>query len=94
MRALELGRNLADEQTFWQPARICALATGGVPLGSLGIAWLALLLAPWLSWKTPYWLRHSQLAPWLVLLIAGIAVPMFSAFLVMGCFFVTAVVMT
>ena len=62
--------------------------------GNLGIAWLALLLAPWLSWKTPYWLRHSQLAPWLVLLIAGIAVPMFSAFLVMGCFFVTAVVMT
>lgn len=47
MRALELGRNWSDEQTWWQPARLCAGITMGVPLGCLALAWFAAESSGW-----------------------------------------------
>ncbi len=40
MRALELGRTPADDES-WTPGNLAAAIGAGVPLGSLAIAWLA-----------------------------------------------------
>jgi len=40
MRALELGRTLAEDES-WSPTTLAATIGAGVPLGSLAIAWLA-----------------------------------------------------
>ncbi len=60
MRALELGRNWSDEQTWWQPARLCAGITMGVPLGSIALAWLASESCNW---------RHEEI--WVIAGLIG-----------------------
>ena len=40
MRAMELGQTLAEDES-WSPANIAVAIGAGVPIGSLGIAWLA-----------------------------------------------------
>ena len=40
MRAMELGRTLAEDEA-WSPARLAVAIGVGVPIGSLLIAWLA-----------------------------------------------------
>ncbi|WP_435009128.1 hypothetical protein P12x_000379 [Tundrisphaera lichenicola] len=40
MKALELGRTLPSDES-WSPASIATAIGAGVPLGSMGIAWMA-----------------------------------------------------
>ena len=48
MKALELGRTLAEDES-WTPANIAVAIGAGVPLGSLGIAWLAGQTSPFVA---------------------------------------------
>ena len=41
MKALEFGRHLPGDEPEWSPARVALKIGAGVPLGSMGIAWLA-----------------------------------------------------
>ena len=41
MKALELGRTLPQDESWWSPARICVMLGAGVPLGVFLCAWVA-----------------------------------------------------
>jgi hypothetical protein len=41
MRALELGRTLPMDESWWSPPRICVAIGAGVPIGVFLAAWLA-----------------------------------------------------
>jgi hypothetical protein len=41
MRALELGRILPQDESWWSPARICIAIGAGVPIGTFVSAWMA-----------------------------------------------------
>src|SRR4051812_750308 len=41
MKALELGRTLPRDESWWSPARICVAIGAGVPVGVFFCAWMA-----------------------------------------------------
>src|SRR5215208_4964050 len=53
MKALELGRTLPQDETWWAPSRICVAIGLGVPVG---VFWCAYLATDRYHYQTPVWL--------------------------------------